>query len=275
MSNVAQNLVALMNVASAGLSDAVKVGKKLESEIFATILSVTTVSAYRVGNAINQGATAEEKDKKWAHAFAEFQNHFIAAGNAVFRDSEGLQEFRNIKTAIRKGEAVSGTLVRAYIGACREGKLTKKEHAIAEVQAISKKLHEDVAKNHPDMFVTLAAIEELADMAAAWDKFVRENYAGSYIALKAALSGGGAGSAAKTEQQKLDAAVKLLTDLTDAAELTAIIGKLNARLNEMTGVSAAALATMAAKDAKPVLPGQDADNDTVESDAAYTDRVAA
>jgi hypothetical protein len=42
----------------------------------------------------------------------EFENHYIAAGNHVFRDSEALPEFRNIKTALRKFVVMSSKILR-------------------------------------------------------------------------------------------------------------------------------------------------------------------
>lgn len=278
MSNVNSTLVALMGSAASGLADAVKVGKRLESEIFATIVSVTAVSAYRVGRAMLQGATAEEKDKKWGNAFTEFQNHFIAAGNAPFRESDGLAEFKVIEAHIRKsnkavkegGDAIPTPygMVKGYLQACREQKLTKKEHAIAEVQSVSRKLHEDAYTNHADVMRELAGMESLAAIAQKWQEFVTTNYGTSYLSIKARLSAGKA-SAAKSDDQKLQAAIDLIAGLTDAGELNAIIKKLQARADEMTAAPVAALIAVGA------APAANTDDGVPESDAAYTDRVAA
>jgi hypothetical protein len=266
-------LLALMSAASQGLGEASEKGKKLETAIYSSTLLVSSIAAYRVGRAIAQGATAEEKEKKWSNAFTEFQKHFIAEGNNVWRDSEELPEFKAIKTTIRKKEPVNGTQVNGYIGRCRELKLTKKEHGIAEVQSLSKKLFTDVQDNHAHILTELAALDSLAAVAKRWQEFVEANYPTTYYSLKVALSGGGTGKG-QTEAEKVKKAVDLLADLTDADQLAEIVARLQRRIDEMTEASVEAIAQMTPK--AIILPGQANDEDGVpESDAAYTDRVAA
>lgn len=239
MSNVNSVLVALMTAGASGLAEAVKIGRKLEGEIFASAVTVSAVAAYRVGRAIVQGETAEEKERKYSNAFAEFQNHYVAQGNHVFRDSEGMQEFKNIKSALRKGETVGGPLVRAYVAACRTAKLSAKEHGIAEVQRFSKKIFDDSFANHSDTLREIANLEDLAAIVARWDRHVKENYGTTYMALKAYFS---AGAKPGAQKDKVADATKLLLDLTDVAELTAIIQKLQKRADEMSAVSVSAVA---------------------------------
>jgi hypothetical protein len=260
MSNVNGTLNALMAAAAQGLGESMSQGKKLEVSIYSSTLLVSAVAAYRVGRALAQGATAEEKEKKWSNANAEFQKHFIAQGNAVFRDSDGLDEFKAIQKTLRKKEVVNGTQVNGYIARCRELKLTKKEHAPAEVQTLSKKLFQDVQDNHPAILTELAALETMAEVATKWAEFVGENYPSTYYSLKVALSAGGTGKST-TEAEKVKKAVDLLESLTDADALTAIVAKLQSRIDEMTQASVEALAQMTPA---PIVNRDETDGETAD-----------
>lgn len=246
MSNVNATLTAIISAGVTGLAAAVKTSHKLDGEIYGSALTVAAVAAYRMGREWSKGETAEEKVNKFPNAFAEFQNHYIAAGNAVFRDSDELQEFRNIKSAIRKKEAVGGPLVRAYTAAAKAAGLTKKEHAIAEVSRHAKKIFEDVRVNHPGLVRDMAASEDVAAVLTMWEQHCKSTYGATVYALKAYFA------TEKDGAEKADpikAAVKKLTELTDVAELTAIIKALQERADELTSVSVASLAAVGAKPA--------------------------
>lgn len=259
MSNANGTLNALMGAAALGLGQATKDGKKLETSIYSCTLLVSSVAAFRIGMAIKNGATAEEKEKKWSNAYAEFQKHLIASGVPVFRESEGLDEFKAIEKTLRKKETVNGVQVNGYIGRCKELKLTKKEHAPAEVQSLSKKLFEDVKDNHPEMLTKLAGLDSMAEIAKVWAEFIGDNYPSTYYSLKAALNGGGTGKG-QTEEQKIKKAVDMLADLTDADMLTDIVKRLQSRIDEMTAASIEALAQM---QPAPIV-NRDAADDEVE-----------
>jgi hypothetical protein len=255
MSNVNATLSAIVSAGVSALAAAVKTSHKLDGEIYGSALTVAAVAAYRMGREWAKGETAEEKVNKFPNAFAEFQNHYIAAGNAVFRDSEDLQEFRNIKSAIRKKEAVGGPLVRAYTAAAKAAGLTKKEHAIAEVSRFAKKIFEDVRVNHAGLVRDMAASEDVAAVLTMWETHCKSTYGATVYALKAYFQ------AEKGDGEKADpikAAVKKLTELTDVAELTAIIAALQSRADELTSVSVAALTAVKAE-----APA--ADNDMAEA----------
>jgi hypothetical protein len=239
--NAAQTV--LMSSAVTALAGAVKTSHKLDGEIYGSALMVSVIAAYRMGREWSKGETAEEKVNKFPNAYAEFENHYIAAGNPVFRDSEDLQEFRNIKSAIRKKEAVGGPLVRAYKAAASAAGLKKKEHAIAEVSRYAKKIFEDVRVNHPGLVRDMAASEDTAAILAMWDAHCRSTYGATVYALKAYFAKDTDGA---EKADPIKAAVKKLTDLTDVAELTDIIRQLQARADELTGAVSMATAPKAA-----------------------------
>jgi hypothetical protein len=244
--NAAQNV--LMSSTVAALAGAVKTSHKLDGEIYGSSLMVAVIAAYRMGREWAKGETAEEKVNKFPNAYAEFENHYIAAGNAVYRDSDELQEFRNIKSAIRKKESVGGPLVRAYKAAAKAAGLTKKEHAIAEVSRFAKKIFEDVRVNHPGLVRDMAASEDTAVILKMWQDHCATTYGATVYALKAYFT------AEKADGEKADpikAAEKKLADLTDVAELTAIIARLQARADELTGAVTLALKPAAQPAAQP------------------------
>jgi hypothetical protein len=256
--NAAQTV--LLSSTVAALADAVKTSHKLDGQIYGSSLMVAAIAAYRMGREWAKGETAEEKVNKFPNAYAEFQNHYIAAGNAVFRDSEDLQEFRNIKSALRKKEAVGGPLVRAYTAAAKAAGFTKKEHAIAEVSRFAKKIFEHVRVNHAGLVRDMAASEDTAAILKMWEEHCKSTYGATVYALRAYFS------AEKGEGEKVDpikAATDKLLKLTDAAELTAVIKALQARADELTGAVSMALAP------KPAAPAaNDADQTSEERAAA-------
>lgn len=258
MSNVNSTLAALVSTGVAALAAAVKTSHKLDGEIYGSALTVSAIAAYRMGREWAKGETAEEKVNKFPNALAEFQNHYIAAGNAVFRDSKDLPEFKNIERALRRKEAVGGPLVRAYTAAAKAAGLTKKEHAIAEVSRFAKKIFEDVRVNHPGLVRDMAASEDTATVLKLWQDHCRDTYGATVYALRAFFSKDPAAAGEKPDAIK--AAEKRLADLTDAAELTAIVKRLQSRIDELTGTMSMATAAANAGTA----PAADNDGETRE-----------
>ncbi|WP_298962273.1 hypothetical protein [uncultured Methylobacterium sp.] len=261
MAIVSTTLAALISSGVAGLADAVKTQKQLDGQIYTSVLSIVAVAAFRTGKSWGQGDTADVKDQKFNNAALEFENHYIAAGNHVFRDSEALPEFRNIKTALRKKqpEPITGAMIRAYKAAAKAAGLSKKEHAIAEVIRFSRKIFDDMTTNHAGAVRDLSDLEDAANVVKTVENFVRDNYGATVYALRAYFQGGkgdGKGSADPVEK-----ATKALLEITDVAELAAIIDKLNARKAELAGSITVATTR--------VNPGRKSDNAAkAEGDAA-------
>lgn len=233
MAIVSATLSALISTGVAGLADAVKTSHKLDGQIYGSALTVLAVAAFRTGKSWQQGEAADVKDQKFNNAALEFENHYISAGHHVYRDSEALPEFKNIKSALRKGETVTGPVVRAYRAAAKAAGLTKKEHAIAEVVRFSRKMFDDMAANHAGFIRELADLEDAANVVKAIETFARDHYGATVYALRAYFQG--AGAKGETVDPVKKATDKLL-EITDAAELAAIIAKLQARQTELSGV---------------------------------------
>jgi len=232
MAIVSATLTALINTGVAGLSEAVKTQQKLDGQIYTSILSIVAVATYRTGKSWAQGETADVKEQKFNNAALEFENHYIAAGNHVFRESEELPEFKAIKSAVRKKEPVTGAMQRMYRAAAKQAGKSKKEHAIAEVIRFSRKVVDDMATNHAGTIRELAALEDAANVVKVVTEFVRDHYGSTTYAMRAYFADGKGTKAAVDPVAK---AAATLLEITDVAELAAIIDKLNARKAELAG----------------------------------------
>jgi hypothetical protein len=245
MSNVNSVLVAVMSAGVTALAAAVKTSHKLDGQIYGSAATISAVAAYRIGKAWNLGETADVKETKFSNAMREFQNHYIAAGNAVWRDSDELPEFKAVTREANRKEVNKielGNKVRAYEAAVKAAKLTKKEHAIAEVQRFAKKIVDHAATNHADFLKELGRKENVAEIIQVWSEFVAKEYGTTVYALAANFK-----APAKTKPpgeavDVMESAVTKLLELTSVEELAAMIKRLQARKDELEGASIAALA---------------------------------
>ncbi|TXM69678.1 hypothetical protein [Methylobacterium sp. WL120] len=241
MSNVNTVLAAVMSAGVSALAAAVKTSHKLDGQIYGSAVTVSAIAAYRIGKAWNLGEEAEVKETKFANAKREFINHFVAEGNALYRDSESLKEFQSIKR--NRDAAKVGPLVRAYFAAAKAAGFSKQEHAIAEVGRYAKKIVDDMAKNHAGFMKTLGAKENVAEILKVFGEFVAENYGTTIYALAAYFK---ADPKAKEDgaSDPMEKATLKLLEITSVEELAATIKRLQGRLDELSnGVAAAIVAS--------------------------------
>jgi hypothetical protein len=241
MSNTVNTvLAAVMSAGVSALAAAVRTSHKLDGQIYGSAVTVAAVAAYRIGKAWNAGDLADVKETKFANAKREFLNHYVAEGNAVFRDSESLKEFQSVKR--NKDAAKVGPLVRAYFAAAKAAGFSKQEHAIAEVGRYSKKIVDDMAANHADFMKSLGLKENVAEILKVFGEFVATNYGTTVYALQAYFKTEPKAKDKGAPVDVMEASVTKLLEITSVEELAAMIKRLQARKDELEGASIAALA---------------------------------
>lgn len=265
MSNLPAVLSTVLASGVSQMASAVKSQKAMEGHIYSNVLTITLIAVVRTGRAWALGDAADVSETKISSAIAEFENAYIAAGHHIFRGSEDLKEFLAVKR--NKDKNLAGPLQRAYRAAAKAANMTKKEHAIAEVQNFAKKIFKDMVTNHAGTIRDLSKKENAAELVKVWQEFVELNYASTYNSLKAFF--GNAPKANTGGADKVKAALETLVALTDHAEITAMIQRLQARADELA--AAVTIATEA------VNAGRDAETpDTASEDVApEAERIAA
>jgi hypothetical protein len=275
MSNVNSVLVAIMNAGVTDLAKAVKTSRTLDGLIYSSAAMISAVAAYRIGRAWNLGETAEVKETKFSNALTEFQMHYITAGNPVWRESEDLPEFKAVAREAGRKEVDKiklGAAVRAYAAACKAAKLTKKEHAIAEVQRFAKKIVDDAAANHAGFMKEIAAKENVQEILEVWKEFVAKHYGTSIYSLAAYFKAPAKVKAPGAPVDIMSESIDNLLKLTSVEEIAAMIKKLQARKDELEAASIAAIA--ASEEHAKANAGRDAETSD-ETVAPEAERIAA